>query len=238
LSLRRRSVALAFVLTTLVVVGGAGYWGAAYHPDYASPRGQQAQARIVDVFSASPDGHDEVLLGDYAIERFYALDPTTGRYFVADLCKGRVRNVLESVRDDGTVSYVLDLDRSGLQAPVLRELGRLVRQPDDGSTYLGLKAQAGAAEVLPLNYDGRLPRERSEFRSLKGQDTRAFLGAIAAGAWRPTRHVLSTDGTNFVLTSTDIYPYFSAVFGVRGLLLLSRLEFLDGKGLPVSPKEP
>ena len=37
---------------------------------------------------------DGVVLGDYAIERFYALDLSTGQFFVADLCKGRVRNII------------------------------------------------------------------------------------------------------------------------------------------------
>ena len=87
--------------------------------------------------------------------------------------------------------------------------------------------QDGRTEAFPLNYDGRLPREHSDFRSAQGQDSRAFLKRIAAGAWRPTRHLLSKDGTNFVLTSTDMNPYFTVLFGKKGLLLLSRLEFLD-----------
>jgi hypothetical protein len=227
LSLKGRSLALAFVLASLVVVGGAFFWGAAYHPDYTSPRGPQAQARIVDVFAAAPDLVDEVVVGDYAIERFYALDITTGRFFVADLCKGRVRNVFESVRDDGTVSYTLDLDRSGLQSPMVQGLATLMNRPGQDATYLGVRLQGGPSEVLPLNYDGRLPRQRSDFRSATGQDARTFLHKIAAGAWRPTRHLMNTDGTNFVFTSTDVFPYFSAVFGVKGLLLLSRLEFVD-----------
>jgi hypothetical protein len=220
------------------VVGGAFYWGAAHHPDYKSPRGIQVQGRIVDVFNVSPMPADSQVIGDYAIERYYAIDPATGRFFVADLCKGRIRNVIESTRDDGTISYVLDLDRSGLGSPLLQNIGGLIEQPDNGSTYLGIRAQAGTAEALLLNYDGRLPRERSEFRSAKGQDARTFLRQIAAGAWRPTRHLLNTDGTNFVLTSTDMYPYFSAVFGMKGLLLLSRLEIVDGSALTTTSARP
>jgi hypothetical protein len=239
MSLKRRSVALAFVLTSLVVVGGAFYWGAAHHPDYTSPRGAQAQARIVDVFTATPEHGDSLVVGDFAIERYYAINPATGRLFVADLCKGRIRNVLESTREDGTVSYVLDLDRSGLQsAPIVQNLRRLMDQPAGDATYLGIQVPAGTAEAFPLNYDGQLPRERSEFRSTKGLDTRAFLRYIAAGAWRPTRHLLNTDGTNFVLTSTEVFPYFTAVFGLKDLVLLSRLEIVDGSSLTTSVARP
>jgi hypothetical protein len=234
ISLNRRHVTLAFVLTSLVVVGGAFYWGVAYHPDYTSPRGQQAQARIVDVFG-SPGADDAVVVGDYAVERFYAMDPATGRFFVADLCKGRVRNIIEWTRDDGTLGYTLDLDRRGLQGSELRRISALVEPPVDGATYLGLKIQAGNIEAIPLNYDGRLPRQRSEFRSPLGQDADTYLRGIAQGAWRPGTHLVNTDGTNFVLTSTDVYPYFSAMFGMRGLLLLSRLEFVDDSGVSPGP---
>jgi len=237
-SLKRRFVALAFVVTSLVLAGGAFYWGSAHHPDYSSPRGVQAQARIADVFNATPEQTDALVIGDYAIERFYAIDPATGRFFVADLCKGRIRNVLESTREDGTISYVLDLDRSGLQSRVLQRLGGLIDRPADGSTYLGMRAQAGTVEAFPLNYDGRLPHQRSEFRSAKGQDAHAFLHQIAAGAWRPTLHLLNTDGTNFVLTSTDVFPYFTAVFGMKGLLLLSRLEIVDAGALTSTSSRP
>jgi hypothetical protein len=233
ISLKRWS-ALAFVLTSLVVVGGASFWGAAHHPDYTPPRGAQAQARIVDVFSTSETG-DRYVVGDYAIERYYAMDLATGRFYVADLCKGRVRNVLESTRDDGTVAYTLDLDRSGLHTEELRRLRAQLPMPDDGSTYLGLQLQGGTREAFLLNYDGGLPRRRSDFRSAQGQDMRAFLRKIGAGAWRPAIHLLSTDGTNFVLTSTDVNTYFSATFGKKGLLLLSRLEFVDGSGRAPGP---
>jgi len=34
------------------------------------------------------------------------------------------------------------------------------------------QVQGGPTEVFPLNYDGRLPRQRTEFRSAQGQDAR------------------------------------------------------------------
>jgi hypothetical protein len=227
LSLKGRVVALAFVLTIFAVVGGAAYWGALHHPDYSSPRGTAAQARMIEVFGSSERG-DEVVVGDYAIERFYALDLQTGQVFVADLCKGRVRHVVEWTMPDGTLGYTLDLDRRGIQADVLRTL---VAQPDDGATYLGVRVQGGPSEAFPLNYDGRLPRDRSTFRSPQGQDAAGFLRRIASGAWRPTTHLLNNDGTNYVLTSTETYPYFTVLFGLKNVLLLSHLQFVDGSDL-------
>ena len=235
ISFKRRMVLLAFFVTSLGVVGGAFYGGMTYHPDYSSPRGGQAQARMVEVFG-SPGADDDVVVGDYAVERFYAMDPATGRFFVADLCKGRVRNVIEWTRDDGTLGYTLDLDRRGLEGDELRRLRALVEPPVDGATYLGLKVQGGTVDAIPLNYDGRLPRQRSEFRSPLGQDADTYLRRIGQGAWRPSTHLVNTDGTNFLLTSTDVYPYFSVMFGLRGLLLLSRLEFVDGAGESVMPR--
>ena len=151
------------------MIGCALYAGLVYHPDYKSPHGAEAQARIVDVFGMSKKAADEVVLGDYAIERFYALDLATGQFFVADLCKGRVRNIIESSQDDGTLSYTLDLDRSSLGKAELLQLNTLIPKPEDGSTYLGVKLQDGPIEAFPLNYDGRLPRERSDFRAPKGR---------------------------------------------------------------------
>jgi hypothetical protein len=230
ISLKRRSIALAFVLTSLVVMGGAFYWGATHHPDYKSPRGRQAQARIVEMFGAAPQAMDEVVVGDYVIERFVALHMPTGRFYTGDVCKGRVRNVIESTREDDTLGYTLDLDRRGLGGRALQNIAALVPPPDDGSVYLGMKLQAGDTEAFGLNYDGRLPHERAEFRSATGLDTYEFLKSIAAGAWRPLFHVMPTDGNNFVFTSTDAYPYFTTLFGLEGSLLLGHVELVDGGG--------
>jgi hypothetical protein len=171
---------------------------------------------------------DEVVLGDYVIERFVVLHMPTGRWYTGDICKGRIRNVIESTREDETLSYTLDLDRRGLEGAALQRVAALVPPPDDGSVYLGLKLQAGGTEAFALNYDGRLPHERSEFRSASGLDTYDFLRFIAAGAWRPLFHWMPTDGTNFVFTSTDAYPYFTTLFGIQQSLLLGHIELIDG----------
>jgi hypothetical protein len=106
-------------------------------------------------------------------------------------------------------------------------------------TYLGLKLAGGPMEAFPLNYDGILPREHSEFRGQQGHDTRDFLRRIAANPWRPTRHLMHTHGTRFVLTSTDMYPYFSTLFGLKGALLLSHMVLVDADGAArVSASKP
>ena len=223
-----------FALTTVVVVAAAALWFGTHHPNYASPRGAAAQERIVQIFG-EPASADGTLVGDYAIERFYALNREDGRIYIADLCKGRVKQLLESNRPDGTVSYSLNLERSNLSSTRIEHLAEKVMPPSDGA-YLGLKVQGGTSEVFPLNYDGRLPPDREAFRSAKGEDMATYLRHFPKTYAVKSVTLFNIRGNNFALSSTDAYPYFTDLFGLKKSVILSHIVFVDD--VESAPSQP
>lgn len=206
------------------------FWLGTHHPDYSPPRGKRAEAEINRVFALSPNADDTSLMGDYAIERFYAIKPGDGRIYVADLCKGRVKEILESSRPDGQMSYSLVVDRSDVRAAQIQDVLNREAATEVSGTYLGVIVQDGSVDTLPLNYDGQLPHDRMSFQTLRGDDLATYLKSIPSGVTVKSFSTINVKGTNWVLGSTDINPYFSSRFGLKGAILISHLVFVDRHG--------
>jgi hypothetical protein len=168
------------------------------------------------------------LIGDYAVERFYAINPGDGRIYIADLCKGRVKRLMESDRPDGTLIYTLMLDRGGLQPDQVQNAIRAELPADQDGIYLGAKVQAGRTDAFLLNYSGVLPWERATFRTWRGDDMATYLRSIPQGTQVTSANLVNVKGTNYVLSSTVAYPYFASLFGMNKAILLSHLVFVDG----------
>jgi hypothetical protein len=205
----------------IAFVAGALHWGHNNPPVVLPPTGVSAEAAIGRVFER-PAAGDETVAGDYLIERFYTRDEE-GNSFVVDMCKGRVKDVQSLVKADGTGSYTFVLDREGLasQQGALESYVRANSWLDSSVTYRGLKVQDGASEVFALNYTGYLPKKRSAFELPTFPDAFSFLSLqgfddIARGA-----KLINIKGTYYLLSSTDVFPYFAARFGTKRSIFLS-----------------
>jgi hypothetical protein len=222
-----RLVLLLFLPLSGLLLAGAGYWASENHPDYAIPRGAAAEERIVELFGAPEEDADPELIGDLLIERFYAVEPATGRRIVADMCKGRVKYVVETELENGLVKYSVLLDRRGLNPTGVRALVEKYSPPDPDVTYMGVRVQGGNDEVFPVNYSGRLPRTPEEFRSPNGQDVYTFLSSFKSTDVGRTPRLLPVKDNVYLLSSTELYPYFTSLFRVQEAVFITELQFLD-----------
>jgi hypothetical protein len=220
-----KAVAALFSVLAGVV---AGQIGASNFPDVRPAEGATAEARIASVFALQEDA-DPVLRGDLLIERFYVVNVDTGETGVAKLCKGRVLDIHVSVRPDGNGAYMVSVDRQGLA----REQDRIASFVEgvevdsyQAARNLGLRIESGATEQVRLNFDTLLPRERSEFRGPKGESIFAFLENERRQPWLGAR-LINIEGTNYLLSSTDVFPAFRGIFGVERALFISELVFVD-----------
>ncbi len=215
------------VLLLSVVLGAtlAAVVGAQRHPRSLPPAGDAAERRIAAVFSV-PKGASDVLRGDYLVERFYALDRETGEVYVADMLKGRVTQALETTRQDYTGSYTLLLERSSLKdrSEYVQNLLKVAAPIKDADAkYLGVKLQDGPTEAFNLNYTGALPRRLSEFTGPRGEDIRTFLKQQPCQDCDRAARVINIQGTNYLLSNTDIYGYLQQLFPLKRATFLSQL---------------
>jgi hypothetical protein len=212
----------------VALVCSAGYLGATHQPDVAPPEGAKAEQRIAGEFGM-PKPSDGVLRGDLMIERFYTYDVETGQREVAVLCKGRVTDISEVTQPDGTGRYTIVVDRKDLQ----READRIAAfvaatAPYQGDQVkdLGLKVQAGDAESLRLNYDGRLPKRYSRFTGPRREDVYTFLSEQSYAGLTSAR-LVGVKGTNYLLSSTGLFPYFRSEFATGQAVIISEFVFID-----------
>jgi hypothetical protein len=217
-------IRLAAGVVAVAMTSAVAYFGATLYPDYSIPRGPKAEQRIAKVFGMPSDA-DAHLVGDIVIERFYAVEPVSGRRYVADMCKGRVSQVIEVEKEDGTVTYSVLLDRRDLQVDKLSSLIDDAAPPASDVTYLGVKLQGGNSDVFQVNYGGRLARNRADFRGPHGEDTYTFLSKFKSTNIGPA--LLTNKDNNFILNSTGNFPYFAGLFQLKDAVLLSHLVFLD-----------
>ena len=218
---------LAIVLAA--ALSGVGYAAFYNYPDTSLPRGTVAEERIAAVFGI-PDDTDGVITGDLLVERFYVLDSTTGDQYVADILKGRVQGVQESTNENGQVMYSLLLDLNNLQrdSALLGAFIEEVAAPEaDGGYYLGLRVLPGLKDAFMLNYDGLLPNESAEFRGPRGEDIYTYLvgqrfSDVSLGA-----RLVNSEGTNYLLSNTDLFPYFKFIFRLDKAVIISRLIVVD-----------
>jgi hypothetical protein len=231
---RLRYRRLAPWLAVPVVLASAGYVGATQHPVPQPPSEVEAATEIAAVFSESeqPAG-DLQLEGDLLIERFYTLDLETGQLKIADVCKGRVRDVIAAPGGDWVgYRYTLVLDRTGLSAEAARVAAfvRRVVPPEarqDGA-YLGLRVPGGTYEVFSLNYDGSLPDQDVVFTDEDGRDAYAFLREQSfEDVTRVGMRLIGVEGNNFLLSNTELHGGFPIQFGTKRALLLGELILVD-----------
>jgi hypothetical protein len=224
-------VRAGLMLLAIVALAGAAYYGATGYPDTSPPRGSALESRIAAVFSQPRATADGSVVGDYLIERFYAMDVETGRRYIADVMKGRITAVQSAKRDEeGAESYTLLLDLRNLQRD-LTLFAAFVEQSappraDASGEYLGLRVLPGIADAFPLNYDATLPEQWRRFRSPEGEDAATFLGARKLSDV-PAPMPLAVDGFNYLLSSTDYFSFFEIEFGIEDAVFLSELVIID-----------
>jgi hypothetical protein len=214
------------------LLAAAGYAGFSRHPDVSRPTPAEAGREIAESIELGPDGAFDVT-GDYLVERYYGIDLSNGQRFVADIGRGRVRNVVVELRGDWTdYKYSLVLDRSDAQMEQAR-ISALVNDAapppgDDGSRYLGLRAFPDPMILRAVNYDGSLTDGVAPFRGPEGEDVFTFLaGQIYEDVSRRS-HLLESDGTNYLLTTT------ASVWEIRDRMGISR-AVLMGHLLLINP---
>jgi len=221
---------LLLVIAIAGLLSGVGYVAFYNYPDTSLPRGTDAERAIANVFGV-PEDTDGVVTGDLLIERFYVLDSTTGEQYVADILKGRVQGILESTNENGLVTYALLLDLNNLQrdSALLGAFVEQVAPPEEehGGYYLGLRVLPGLKDAFMLNYDGLLPTDRGEFRGPRGEDIYTYLvgqhfSDVTLGA-----RLINAEGTNYLLSNTDLFPYFKFIFRLDKAVILSQLLVVD-----------
>jgi hypothetical protein len=202
---------LALLVAALMVP--VGVWAANNHPDGQAPRGLEAESRVALVFGQPSDG-DDTIVGDLMIERFYAVDVETGQRMIADVAKGRIRQLQTWSRDShGAAGYFAMLNRNGLAAEKssLQTYIKEMAPPDPNVTYLGLGVLPGERDGMQINYDGTLPLEHMPFKAPRNWPLFDWLTYVkfndATGPfWWPNR------GYNYLLNNTEAWPYFKTLF--------------------------
>jgi hypothetical protein len=211
------------------------YLGATRHPDLSLPSEAEAERDITSVFGA-PGEADEVLRGDYLIQRFHVIDLENGKRYVGDICRGKVSAVFASMRGDWTAySYSVLVEPRGLQ-PEVERIKTLVdsQAPYTASGadgYLGFFIKEGTAEVISINYNGILPDQVKEFESPEGEDLYTFLARMAGEEPALQTKLVAVDRNNYLLGSSDAYPHLPAVFKLKKAVYIAKLVLVDASSL-------
>src|ERR1051325_7122287 len=93
-------VIAAVVLVIAAVLVPVGVWASNNHPD--GRNASRVERRIAEIYGRPDEGSDDKVVGDILIERFYAVDPETGQRYVADVAKGRVKEIQNWTNEFGT----------------------------------------------------------------------------------------------------------------------------------------
>jgi hypothetical protein len=222
------AVGLVTILTGALLV--VAFLGWRLHPDTTPPRGSQLEERIAAVFG-QPENIDGRVIGDYLVERFYAVDIDTGERYVADLLKGRITDILSSNLDTDRPSYTLLLDLKNFQRDraLYAAYVSAVAPPHEGEQgdYLGLRALPGLNDAFGLNFDGSLPPQREEFRGAEGEGVYEYLLSKTIAEVSTGPQIISVLGYNYLLSSSERFPFFRE-FGPNRAVFLSELIIVDG----------
>ena len=225
----------AFVSGVLLLVA---FLGSVFHPDTTPPRGSELEERIAAVFG-QPEDIDGRVIGDYLVERFYAVDTDTGERYVADLLKGRITEILSANLDSDRPTYTLLLDLKNFQrdrALYAAYVGAVAPpQPGSPGDYLGLRALPGLNDAFALNYDGTLPAQREAFRSVDGDDAYDFLLSKSLFEVTASPQLIGMLGYNYLLSSSELFSFFRE-FGPNSAVFLSELIIVDGTSTPQQVK--
>jgi hypothetical protein len=219
-------------LVMLVIAGvlvPVGVWASNNHPD--GRNASRIERRIAEIYGRPDEGSDDKVVGDILIERFYAVDPETGQRYVADVVKGRVKEIQNWTNEFGTTFYTLVLERQSLQnqRQTVRAFVRELAPPplESSVLYLGLVMQPGAADdAMAVNFDGTVPVGRAPFyvwnrRPMYDTLLSQPIGSIAAPQLMPSK------GYNFLLSNSDLWPYFKTAFNVTKAVWVSEQILVD-----------
>lgn len=222
-------VIAAVVLLIAAVLVPVGVWASNNHPD--GRNASRIERRIAEIYGRPDEGSDDKVVGDILIERFYAVDPETGQRYIADVVKGRVKEIQNWTNEFGTTFYTLVLERQSLQNQrgTLRAFVRELAPPplEASVAYLGLIVQPGAADdAMAVNFDGTVPVGRAEFwvwnnRPMYDTLLSQPIGSIAAPQLMPSK------GYNFLLSNSELWPYFKTAFNLQKAVWVSEQILVD-----------
>jgi hypothetical protein len=224
-----RWIVAAVVLVIAAVLIPVGVWAAGNHPDGLNA--SRVERRVAEIYGRPDDPKtDDKVIGDILVERFYAVDTESGQRYVADVVKGRVKQIQNWTNEFGTTYYIFVLERRSLQnqRTALRSFVQQMAPPplESSTAYLGMVIQPGAEDAMNVNFDGTLPVGRSGFYVWNNRpmyDTLLTVqsSALAAPQLMPSR------GYNFLLSTTEIWPYFRTAFNVNKAVWVSEQILVD-----------
>jgi hypothetical protein len=226
--LSNRFVIAALVLVAAAVLIPVGVWASSNHPDGLNR--SRVERRIAEIYGRPDDAADDKVVGDILIERFYAVDAETGQRYIADVVKGRVTGIQNWTNEFGTTFYTLVLERQTLQnqRQILR--GFVTKQApaplDSSIAYLGLVVQPGTEDAMAVNFDGTLPVGREGFYVWNRKpmyETLLNVGVTSLGA----PQLMPSKGYNFLLSTTELWPYFKTAFNVNKAVWVSEQILVD-----------
>ena len=215
---------LLFVASAVISV--VVYLALEYYPDKTPPTTTEVERQVAALFGLPMQGADGKIVGDLLIERFYALDAETGDRYVADFLKGRIQG-LQNLGSENFGPYIALLDLRNLQqdSALYAAFVQSVARPE--GNYLGLRAFSGASDAFRLNFDGYLPVRRLSFRGPDGEGPYEYLLTQKYDEVKQSPRLVRNEGHNYVLNSTEQYPYFRSEFRTGKALLLSELVIVD-----------
>lgn len=220
------------ILVTLgALFAAVGYVGATEYPDGEPPRGNELEANVARVFGVPQGKIDDRIVGDFLVERFYIIDAESGSRYVGDLLKGRISSIQSTPIEGGALQYTLVLNLqnllrdSALLAAFVQEVAR-PREPGVGE-YLGLRAPNGLNDAFMLNYTGFIPNQRLPFSSEDGENLQDFLVSRRFAQVTLSPELIGVEGYNFLLSNTDLFPYFRVAFGINKAIFVSELLIVD-----------
>jgi hypothetical protein len=224
-----RLSALATLLLLLVASGAISvvvYLALEFYPDQTPPPPTEVERRAAALFGLPVQSADGKVVGDLLIERFYALDAETGDRYIADFLKGRIQG-LQNLGTENFGPYIALLDLRNLQrdSALYAAFVQAVARPE--GNYLGLRAFSGASDAFRLNFDGYLPDKRLPFVGPEGEGPYEYLLAQKYDEVKLSPRLLRNEGHNYVLNSTENYPYFRSEFRTGRSMLLSELIIVD-----------
>lgn len=216
--------------TLIAVLSGVGYLAYNHYPNAEPPAGNELEANIAGVFGVPRATIDDRIVGDLLVERFYILDAESGSRYVGDLMKGRIQSV-QTINDAGLIKYTLVLSLQNLNrdralfAAFVEEVAR-PREPGVGE-YLGLRVPNGLNDAFALNYTGLLPERRLPFSSEDGETLQEFLLTRRYAEVTASAELISVEGYSYLLSNTDLFPYFRSEFGIGKAIFVSELLIVD-----------
>jgi hypothetical protein len=217
---------LHLLLVAVAVISIVVYLALEFYPDQTPPPPNEVERQAAALFGLPIQGSDSKIVGDLLVERFYALDAETGERYVADLLKGRIQG-LQNLGTENFGPYIALLDLRNLQrdSALYAAFVGAVARPE--GNYLGLRAFSGASDAFRLNFEGYLPERRLPFRGPEGEGPYEYLLAQKYDEVKLSPRMVRNEGHNYILNSTEQYPYFRSEFRTGRALLLSELIIVD-----------